>query len=393
MESAYSVASFYKPPDNKRAPGSVEQMNRHLESILTPISNESTFSKSRRKYTLTCPKATELISIIRPEFVPQNYRYMFPHRANLEIDFEVESNVRKVWIFIRLIPVKPVPMDQHTSPLMNWFLKSTVHTSTLEEPIKRFFNGRTYQLMLLIAVLPSEIINSFDQMKDIMKRWASIYGVTFQPEHLDNATTRIKDLMIALRDNKEKGYSVIRKFIDSTISNISMHEMNEKIGIIYSTIGVPHYMSNTIRYSMIVLGAQPTKIKQKAFNLIVNGKYRAICPMDFGTFNTNIRTVNMEAMVLAMALLELPPSMPEMSFQKYFMKSIYTKEEQNDGVSTADIARQALCFCSKFVMEIWIMMGWRLDAHIVQKMHRLRDQNWCISPKELVDVVLYTLHD
>ncbi|MHA1680353.1 MAG: hypothetical protein ACTSUE_05055 [Promethearchaeota archaeon] len=405
---SYSVASQYKPLDPKNAPGSTQQMNAHLSSILSRLepetssttyrSSASSISSSARRHLAEtdqlCPKAVALIGIIRPKFVPNVYMYMFPRLAEQMPNFASETYIQKMWLFVQLIPVAPIPPTEE-QPIVFWLEKHTAKCSKFSPQLQNFFKGRIFHVALFIAILPKEVIEDLEKVDQLMKQWMSLSGIdesVIPANERQVASVRFQQIATGQRDTSEEGKLAIRQCVRSIIENIAMYEVHHKMAIVYSTLSVPEYMSDIVRYSLLVLAAQPEKLRKKAFDKLKK-RIDVITPLTYHEFNYSTRTIQAEPNVLLFAVLKLPRDMPELTCQTKFKNALYTKEEQDDGTSTVDILHQMLCFCTPHVIDIWNTMGWRLDLHIVRKMHQLRDRKWSPSPNDLVDIILYTFYE
>ena len=90
--------------------------------------------------------------------------------------------------------------------------------------------------------------------------------------------------------------------------------------------------------------------------------------------------------------VEQMKSLTESIENQDLIKEEYTPEEQKDEYIMHDIGRQALCFCSKNILKIWKIMGWKINRRIRYNILYLSQHiKWCPDPEEIAQIVCRNL--
>ncbi|MHA1682855.1 MAG: hypothetical protein ACTSUE_18095 [Promethearchaeota archaeon] len=398
----YSVTSHQPAPDRNTMTGSVFEINKKLSDVLSEVSVSTSFTvrpKRGRGRSSTynykpilyyCPKAVYLLSVIPDEFLTSKYKSMYPMEINFEINFDDPDYERRMWSFLISYPIDFVDGIHLENDNVVWLYNVTVEDEDLDVTVRDFFQGKTFQLILFLAILPHHVISDAKKLIEILNTWTGYYGVKLSNHAMTDMYNRVFSIMIEQRKSQE-GKNAISRCIESTIAYIMRTEIQSQLMSICNLMHISSTIPNTVRFAFLVLFSQAKPVQARAFEM-VKKRVPYLCPEQYTKLAYNMRVLQHDFSILLFVLLQMPSSFPHTKFQAQFKNALYYDVEDPNDPRLRDIGRQALCFCSTHVVKIWKRMDWPLDPKYKHRMKQLASDKWTPQPAEIADLVLMFLN-
>jgi len=178
--------------------------------------------------------------------------------------------------------------------------------------------------------------------------------------------------------------AVARRALDSTLFALGNREVWDRLRLCVLDTDQPCWIEPEVPEGVLLACTQADRDwRHEFYEKWMDERVR---PTEFTRFERRHRVMRTDPMLLVTLLKRMPDAFAGVSFPAYFAMRIYPDEPVPH-----DVAKQAIVFSTKHVVEVWLEMQWAFSRALQRRMHALAREGWRVSHLEFAMVIYQSI--